>query len=125
MYYLIVINFKLCLLGSVIGVIFLLGDVVKNYPESVEFLGSSEIKTIVAPLIYIVLTILFWFYGYKRNEGHGAALLMGWFIIVAAFGMSISETVHGQFYNDTDQVILWYIGVSHVLYGVLNLKRII
>ncbi|MET0005530.1 MAG: hypothetical protein ABW087_18140 [Candidatus Thiodiazotropha sp.] len=95
-----------------------------GYPESVNHLPIPHMA-LIEPLILVALSVLFWFMSYKDEEGHLIAFCIGFFIIVPALGAGISEAIHGQFYRNDEELARWYIGISHVLYGLVNIREVL
>ncbi|MCP4976243.1 MAG: hypothetical protein GY931_08795 [Maribacter sp.] len=98
-----------------------------GYPESVEHLlvGSYKLMALGMPLIAVSLTALLWFFAYKNDEGHLAAFVLGWLLLMPALSSSVSESINGQFYSDKEELFFWYVGLSHIMYGLLNAKEVL
>ena len=101
------------------------------YVFSVSQMGSGEIEAVshsrfeatVWPLLVIAATLVAWIFLYRIGEGNGVALIIGMFVLIPAIGEYVSASV-----NDIESSgaswFLWYVGVSHLIYGVLDLGKL-
>jgi hypothetical protein len=117
---LITINFKLSVLLTVIGCIVLFVHQASGVPESLAHLGPYKNQTLIWPAIITTMSVLLWFGYYRNEEGQGPALILGFIMLIPVFGSAISEAINGAFYSDNEQYYLTYIGLSHVIYGLLK-----
>lgn len=126
MHAIITINFRLALVATIIGCMAFYWITQSGYPESVDHLlvRSYRLKALAIPLIIVVLTVLLWFMFYKNNEGHLPAFIIGWFLFAPALSSRISENINGPFFSDVQEILCWYVGLSHIIYGLLNAREV-
>jgi hypothetical protein len=126
MYQAVLINFRIALLVTIIGSLAFATLIGTGYPDTVEHLpGSYKWESIASPLICATLTVIFWFSGYKDEEGHLPAFLMAVYLLAPALGAFAAEAIYGAFYSDLQKIFHWYAGVSHLLYGLTNAREVI
>jgi len=119
-------NFRIALIVTAIGFIVLLSiaaDSPAAAEEASEILYATE-SGIVA-FVAMGITILLWPDYYRGNGGHLPAFVVGWILLVPALGSSIANSINGDYYGGELNVFLWYIGVSHILYGLTNARELV
>ena len=122
---LILINFKLSVLVTIVGCLLLFTYQATNFPDSLAHLGPYQNQTLIWPAIIIVATLFGWFNSYKNDEGQLGAFIIGFFILVPVFSSSVSEAINEVSYNNNEQLFLAYVGFSHILYGWLDWREVL
>ena len=126
MYQAVLVNFRIAVLVTVLGSLAFAAIIGSGYPDTVEHLpGSYKWEAILGPLMSAALTVIFWFWGYKNEEGHLAAFLMAVFFLAAAVGAFAAEAIYGPYYSNVQETFLWYVGISHLIYALSNAGEVL
>ena len=96
-----------------------------GFPESLSHLGAYTNQTLIWPAIFTALTVVFWLSYYRCDQGHGLAFMMGVFSLVPLMGALVSEAINDVKLYQNGKILLGYIGVSHVLYGLTEWRELV
>ena len=121
----IVGNFKLSVVITVIGCVFIFIAQSSSFPESLSHLGAYQNQALIWPAIVGFLSVFFWFIYYRQEEGHVPAFILGFMILIPAVSGSVSELINGPYFNESEKIFLYYSGLSHILYGLIERKSIL
>jgi hypothetical protein len=122
---LIVINFKLSVVVTLVGCAAILLGNFQNFPESNSYLGAQAGYALFAPGIIGLLTAISWFTLYRHGDGHTFSFFAGLSLLLPVVGSRISEELVGPYYSGREQLFLLYTGISHIAYALLNWQDLV
>ena len=121
---LVLLNFRLSLVVTLIGCAVILFSNVQDFPDSLPYLGPQAGYTLFAPGVIGALTAVLWLTLYRHGEGHTYAFFIGASLLLPVIGSHISDELIGAYYTNTEQLFLSYTGVSHIAYSLINWQEL-
>jgi hypothetical protein len=122
---LVILNFRISVLASIIGSIFLFSAIASGHSEPLKSITLFSSRALIWPALFPALTLLFWFAYYRHNEGELAAFLLGFVALIPVVSSFISASINDVQFNGSQQLFLGYVGASHVLYAFRSPKEIV
>ena len=114
------LNFKGSIIIFVVSEVVLFGLIAPRFPETLGTVNPLANQTLIMTVLLPTLFILSWAFYYKNKEGHRIALGFGILILGYFIASQVSEAVNEIEYS-AQQWVYCYVGISHILYSLLNL----